>query len=108
MSSKNSSAVFLYEFQMCGLEFKAFWMPGQGRWFVQNHRAEFDFPGTDEMGKGRVKAELKKVLRKQYQFLLDNASRVIVRIGSIEGYLDGFPYRVRKQWAKAAILLPQS
>ena len=102
-------AVLLHNFKMRGHQFRAFWMPGQSAWFVQNKRAEFDVPGTEDMGLGKVKAALKKVLRKQYRFLLENASRIIVRVnGSDERYLDTLPFRVRKQWAKAAVLVPLS
>ena len=74
------SAIPLHSFTIRGLEFKAFWMPESKTWFVQNHRVEFDFPGTEDIGLGKVKASLKKVLRDQYRYLLDNASRVIVRM----------------------------
>lgn len=103
-----SSAVLLYEFKMRGHEFRAYWMPAVKSWFVQNERAAFDFPGHENDGEGRVKAALKKVLRKQYQYLLDNAHRIVARIGTTEGYLDTFPFRVRKRWAKAVTLMPRS
>lgn len=100
------SSVLLHSFSMRGHEFRAYWMPDQKRWFAQNKRAEFDFPGCEDDGMGKVKAALKKVLRDQYRYLLDNASRVIARVNGVEAYLDCFPYRVRKQWAEAAVLMP--
>lgn len=103
-----ANGVLLHEFSMRGHDFRAYWMESQGRWFVQNRKAEFDFPGHEDDGLGRVKAQCKKILRKQYEYLLENASRVVIRINGIEGYLDTFPFRIRKRWAQAAALVPLS
>jgi len=96
--------ILLHEFELAGHEFRAYWSPSRKVWLLVNSRGQFSFEGPDSLGLGRVKATLKKLMVRQYQYLLQNADRVIARINGVEGYLDTFRFSERKAWARQAVL----
>ena len=100
------NAVLLYEFKLGGHGFRAYWLPERKEWLVVNSAGQFSFKASrgEATGEGRLKAHVKMLLSNQYEYLMDNAHRIIARIGSTEGYLDSFPFRVRKKWARQAVL----
>lgn len=97
-------AVLRFKFEIGGHEFSVFWLPERVEWLAVNSTGQFSFKGGENLGLGRLKAHMRKLLTAQYQYLLDNADRVIARINGIEGYLNTFRFSERKAWARQAVL----
>ena len=97
-------AVLRFQFELGGHEFRTFWLPEKQEWLVVNHAGSFSFKGSENLGMGRVKAHMRKLLTAQYRFLLSNADRVICTINGVSGYLDTFRHSQRKAWARNAVL----